>query len=82
MFVRTWGYTLTHRDPSRPWIVLERTHHTVDLPDDVWFGEWVGSRWLSPEWDVELDPGLHMEWVRHRLGHTTDTHQRFSPAPD
>jgi len=67
MFVRRWGFTLTRKDPTRPWIVLERSHHEVDLPDDMWFGEWAGSRWPSPEWTVELDPGLHMAWVNDRI---------------
>ena len=65
--MRPWGFTLTRKDPSRPWIVLEISHHEVELADDVWFGEWRGSRWPSPEWVVELDPGLEMRWVDERI---------------
>ncbi len=66
--MRTWGYTLTRKDPSRPWIILETSHHTIDLPDEQWFGEWAGSRWAKPEFEVELDPGLHTVWVHDLVG--------------
>jgi hypothetical protein len=65
--MRTWGYTLTRKDPTRPWIVLEQTHHTADLPDEMWFGEFEDGRWPTPEWTVELDPGLHTAWVNDRI---------------
>ena len=72
MFVRTWGFTITRKDPARPWIILERSHQTVELPDNVWFGEWRGPRWPSPEFEVELDPGLHSAWVRDQLARNED----------
>ncbi len=80
MFVRSWGYTLTHKDPARPWIILETRHEIVELPDDVWFGEWRGSRWPTPEWEVELDPGLHMAWVDSQLGRTPRSSTVTPPA--
>jgi hypothetical protein len=67
MFVRTWGYTLTRKDPTRPWLILEQSHHEVELPDDQWFGTWADGRWPSPEWVVELDPGVEMRWDNDRV---------------
>lgn len=72
MFVRIWTFTITRKDPARPWIILERSHQVVHLPDNVWFGEWRGSRWPSPEFEVELDPGLHSTWVKDQLSRNDD----------
>jgi hypothetical protein len=66
--VRVWGFTLTRRDIDKPRIVLETSHQTVELPEDQWFGERASTQWPSPEWSVELDPGLHSQWVHDQMG--------------
>jgi hypothetical protein len=65
MFVREYGFTVTERDPDRPWIVLDSEHRTVTLEDGVSFFEWSAEHWPAPRWTVELDPWqLSPAWPR------------------
>jgi hypothetical protein len=54
--VREYGYTVTERDPDRPWIVLGNEHRNVELEAQVNSFEWAHQQWPEPRWTVELDP--------------------------
>jgi hypothetical protein len=50
-------FTVYERDPDKPWIITDVTHHTIDLSDAGEFADWARERWPSPRYTVELDPG-------------------------
>jgi hypothetical protein len=54
--MRQYAFTITRHDAERPWIVLETSHETIVLDDDVQFFEWTAQRWPAPRWSVQLDP--------------------------
>jgi hypothetical protein len=54
--VAKYRYTVTERDPDRPWIVLGSGSGRVELPDDGSFFEWAREHWPAPRWSVDLDP--------------------------
>jgi len=54
--VQAYSFTLTQRDPDRPWIVVSRKHQTVELDDSIGFFEWARSQSPEPRSSVELDP--------------------------
>ena len=63
--MREYSFTITERDPDRPWIVVGSEHRTIKLPEETQFFAWARDQWPSPRWSVELDPWqLGPEWPR------------------
>jgi hypothetical protein len=56
VLMRTYCFFVTEYDPGQPWIMINRTHHAIDLDDDVNFYDWARDRWPSAGFRVDLDP--------------------------
>jgi hypothetical protein len=50
-------YTLYEHDPDKPSVIVETSHHTIDLQDADDFAEWARRQWPPPRYTVELEPG-------------------------
>jgi hypothetical protein len=59
-----YTYTITERDPERPWLVRSISHGTVTLEEDASFFAWAAEHWPAPRWSVELDPHQLAPWLR------------------
>ncbi|HEY3726831.1 MAG TPA: hypothetical protein VGL51_06635 [Solirubrobacteraceae bacterium] len=43
--------------PTKPWLIVGREHHTVELDAEVEFFTWAHQRWPTERYTVTLDPG-------------------------
>jgi hypothetical protein len=50
-------YVLFERDPDKPWLVIDVSNRTIELPNAGEFADWARQQWRSPRYTVELDPG-------------------------
>lgn len=57
MFVQL-HFTLTERDPARPWIVRSIERSTIELEKRSDFDGWARQQWPREEFSAELDPEL------------------------
>lgn len=55
MFVR-YGFSVTEHDLDKPWLILDRRHHIVDLPDGQDFFAWATREWPVDRFTVQADP--------------------------
>jgi hypothetical protein len=51
----TYHYQLVEYDLSRPWVVVNAAHHTVDLPDDQDFDRWARQRFPDDRYRVLVE---------------------------
>jgi len=47
---------VTEHDRARPWLILGREHHTIELPEGELFFDWASREWPAPRFSVQLDP--------------------------
>ena len=57
-------YVLFERDPAKPWLVIDVSHRTIELPNVGEFADWARQQWPSPRYTVELDPGQTARLMR------------------
>ena len=55
-----YGYSVTEYARDKPWLVISREHHEVQLDEDVDFAAW--AREQHPGAEVQLDPSPQRPW--------------------